>query len=438
MNTGAGFKNTVTVIGGGIAGLSSAVFLAEKGFEVTLFEASPKLGGRAYSFFDNTFGAVLDNGQHILASWYRNSFDYLRIIGSFDKLSFQKQLEVNFADQSGRTYRFKSPKLPPPLHLLAGIMRFNALGFKDKLALIRLIRFIKKRKLTRDKLSELNTDKLFSMTGQTQRLIENFWKPFIIAVFNASPAGTSALLFADMIKTGFLEKGGSELVLPGDYLSEIFVKPAENYLQDIECIVKVNKSISKINIQDNVVTSLIDEDNKEVKSEFYISAVPFFEFEKLFGKELYHGGLETSPIVNIHLKFDSDIDGIITERFVGMLGSEVQWVFKVKSDQLCLVISAASEIAEMNKEQIIDLAVKELHNSFPGLISAKITGSRVIKEMKATFIPNSHSIAARPASKTVIKNLFIAGDWTDTGLPATIEGAIKSSKTCVNEIIKSI
>ncbi|MCC7159133.1 MAG: oleate hydratase [Ignavibacteria bacterium] len=438
MDTDEGFKNTVTVIGGGIAGLSSAVFLAERGFKVTLYEASPKLGGRAYSFVDNTIGAVLDNGQHILASWYENTFDYLKIIGSFDKLSFQNQLEVNFADQNGMIYRFKCPKLPPPLHLLAGIMKFKALGSKDKLALIRLVRFIKNKKLTRDKLSELNTDKLFSMTGQTERLIENFWKPFIVAVFNASPDNTSALLFADMIRKGFLEKGGSNLVLPNDNLTDIFVKPAEEFLKSKNCEVIFKKRIAKIIIEGNIITSLLDEDNREIKSSFYISAVPFFEFEKLFVNELYHGGLETSPIVNIHLKFDKDIDEIFSERFVGLLGSEVQWAFKVKSDQLCLVISAARKIAEMSKEQIIDLAVNELHYAFPRLKSAKITGSRVIKEMKATFIPNSHSISARPISKTVIKNLFIAGDWADTGLPATIEGAIKSSKTCVNELLKSI
>ncbi len=438
MNTEAGFKNTVTVIGGGIAGLSSAVFLAEKGFKVTLYEASPKLGGRAYSFFDNTIGAVLDNGQHILASWYKNTFDYLRIIGTFDKLSFQKQLEVNFADQKGRIYRFKCPKLLPPLHLLAGIMKFKALGFKDKLTLIRLVRFIKNKKLTRDKLSELNTDKLFSLTGQTKRLIENFWKPFIIAVFNASPVDTSALLFADMIRTGFLEKGGSELVLPDDNLSEIFVNSVGSYLSGKKCEIETNQRISKISIEENRITSLIDEDNNEIKSNFYISAVPFFEFTKLFGDQLYSSGLKTSPIVNIHLKFESDIGMTFNNRFIGMLGSNVQWVFKVKSDQLCLVISAANETAEMDKEKIVELAEKELFNSFPELKSVKITGKRVIKEMRATFIPNSDSISARPMSKTSIKNLFIAGDWTDTGLPATIEGAIKSSKTCVNELLKSI
>src|SRR5436853_168740 len=155
-------SRSVCIIGGGIAGLSAAVFLKDKDFDVTLIEASPKLGGRAYSFFDKTINDFIDNGQHIFASWYHNTFEFLKIIGSFDKLTFQKQLKVNLADSNGNQYLLKCPNLPPPLHLIAGIMSYGALGFKDKNSIIRLMR--KFKKIPEEKLKDINTDELFEIT----------------------------------------------------------------------------------------------------------------------------------------------------------------------------------------------------------------------------------------------------------------------------------
>lgn len=276
---------TVTIIGGGLAGLSAAVFLAEKGFKINLFEASPKLGGRVYSFFDKTSGLKLDNGQHILASWYKNTFDFLKITGSFDKLKFQKHLEVIFADNTGRKFRLKASKLPPPLHLAGGIMGYKALGLTDKLAIVRLVNRIKKNKYSESDLKSANTDRLFELSAQTDKAIDYFWKPFIIAVFNAEPANTSAYMFADMIRMGFIEKGGSELVLPNGFLSDIFVEPAIEYLKKKNADVILNKSVSGFKFNNNNISSLILEDNTEIKTDYYVSAVPFFNFKSLLGED---------------------------------------------------------------------------------------------------------------------------------------------------------
>ena len=146
--------------------------------------------------------------------------------------------------------------------------------------------------------------------------------------------------------------------------------------------------------------------------------------------------LNPSPIVNIHLKFDKDISSIFSSEFIGLLNTSSQWVFKVTNDQVCVVISSAAEIAEESKENIIELAKKELKMCIPELSSYKVTSTRVIKEMRATFVPDSNSLTNRPGNVTNISNFFIAGDWTDTELPATIEGAVKSSKNCVTEILK--
>lgn len=435
-------NKSVSVIGGGIAGLSSAVFLANKGFRVTLIEASPKFGGRVYSFFDKASGLQIDNGQHILASWYKNTFDYLKLIGTLDKLSFQKHLEVVFADEMGSQYSLKASKLPPPLHLAGGIMGYKALGLNDKLAIVRLVNKIKKNRYTESDLKSLNTDKLFDLSSQTEKSINFFWKPFIIAVFNAEPANTSAFMFTNMIRTGFIEKGGSELVLPNGFLSDIFVEPAISYLKEHNAEIIINKSASGFIFNNNTITSLILEDNTEIKTDFYVCAVPFFNFKSLLGEsyQKYFSSLnelQSSPIVNIHLKFDKGITHIFTSDFIGLLGTSSQWVFKVADDQVCVVISAAEKIAEMTKEDIALLAENELKMCVTELKTHVVTKARVIKEMRATFVPDKGSLSSRPAAKTAVTNLFLAGDWTETGLPATIEGAVKSAGSCVEEIEKS-
>ena len=437
-------NKSVTVIGGGLAGLSAAVFLAEKGFKVSLYEASPKFGGRVYSFFDKSGGFRIDNGQHILASWYQNTFEYLKLLGSFDKLVFQKQLEVVFADNNGIKYSLRSAKLPPPLHLAGGIMGYKALELKDKIAIIRLVNSIKKARLAENDLKSINTDKLFELTKQTDKAIDFFWKPFIIAVFNAEPENTSAFMFAEMIKTGFIKKGGSELVLPDGFLIDIFIEPALSYLRSKNSITEANRSIAEISIKDNKVTNVILEDKTEVQSDFYVCAVPFFNLNKLFSENIYNeyftdiNKLNASPIVNIHLKFDKDISSIFIKSFIGMLDSRSQWAFKVTNDQICIVISAAKEIAELDKDEIIEISENELLSCLPELKGYKVIASRVLKEMRATFIPDKDSLNIRPAAKIGIKNLILAGDWTDTGLPATIEGAVKSGKTATETILDLI
>lgn len=433
-------NKSVTVIGGGLAGLSSAAFLAEIGYTITLIESSPKFGGRVYSFFDKTSGLHIDNGQHILASWYNNTFKYLKLIGTYDKLSFQKQLEVTFADSNGVKYTLKASKLPPPLHLAGGIMGYKALKLADKLAIVKLVNRIKKNRYSESELRSINTDELFNLSSQTEKAVNYFWKPFIIAVFNAEPANTSAYMFASMIRLGFIEKGGSELVLPKGFLSEIFVEPALEYLKRKNTRLYSNSKVKEIKFKENILSEVIIEDNISIKTDFYVSAVPFFNFKSMLGDTLYEryfeglNELSTSPIVNIHLKFDKDISGIFRSEFIGLLNTASQWVFKVTNDQVCVVISSAREISEKSKEDITKLALSELKMSIPELKEHNVISSRIIKEMRATFVPDSKSLANRPANATGISNFFIAGDWTDTELPSTIEGAVKSAKNCVDLI----
>lgn len=430
-------NKSVSIIGGGTAGLSAAVFLAEKGFKVTVIESSPKLGGRTYSFFDKIFGGEIDNGQHILASWYHNTFDFLKLIGSYDKLEFQKQLEVIFYDNQANRYKLKALKIKQPLDILIGLLNYRKLKLKDKISAIKFFSKIKNGKISENSVKGLNSDELFAKNSQTEGIIRFFWKPFILAVFNAEPKQTSAYLLVKILKKGFIEKDGSKLVFSKVFLNELIVKPAVEYLEN-KCVkIITNKRIIKINFNDNYVDSLISEDNVVIKSDFYVCSVPFFEFNEIINiPGIYSGLLIPSPIVNVHFRFDRNTENLFPSRFAGLLNTNSQWIFKVSSNQICVVISAANEIAKLEKEEIILLCKEELEKCLINFSNYKIIGQRVIKEMRATFVPDKNSLSNRPKNETGINNFFLAGDWTDTEMPATIEGAVKSGRDCSELIYK--
>jgi squalene-associated FAD-dependent desaturase len=435
-------RKTVCVIGGGIAGLSAAAFLVNNGLDVTLIESSPRLGGRAYSFFDKTLNGWVDNGQHIMASWYNNTFEFLKIIGTYEKLKFQNQLEVKFADLEGNRYHFKCPKLPPPLHLIWGIWKYRPLGFKDKLGIIRLVNSVMLEKYSEEELKTKDTAELFSLTKQSKKVSDYFWKPFIAAVFNAEPDETSAWQFVQIIKTGFLKKGGSNLVLPKSNLNELYVDKAEEYLNANGAKVLKPLRISTINISDGKIESIKTEEGKKLEFDYYISAVPFFEFRNIFTNEILNGeydlikNLSPSPILNIHFEFSTS--GLMTDDFIGVINGTIQWVFRINERRICIVISSAKNLVDIDKDELIEICKSELFACMPGFKNAEIAYAKVVKEKRATFLPDIASVNSRPDCKTKFKNLFLAGDWVNTGYPATIESAVTSSKNCVNEILKLI
>lgn len=432
-------QKTVTVIGGGIAGLSASVFLTEQGFKVTLLEASPKLGGRAYSFLDKEKNQFFDNGQHILAGWYKNTFEYLKIIGSYDKLNFQKELEVNFMNTDKKVFRLRCPDAEPPMNLIKGLLKFNALGFKDKFALRNIKKLLKEENDFESKY--VNVRELLAGINQTNNLIKYFWEPFILAVFNTRLENVSVKIFLNVLKIGFNIKNNSTLVIPAVNLNELLVDDALKFFQMKNVNVILNKRIVRISTNEKI-DKLIAEDGSEVISDLYLSAVPFFAFKKLFDETTYYENnfkselLKSSSIVSVHLFFQEKIpeDMIPYNSFnmTGLIGTIVQWIFKRSDRHLSLVISGADDlqVTDMSHEDILELCVKDLMQTVEGFDKLIVSDYKVIKEKRATFIPDHVSNELRSGQKTKYDNLFIAGDWTNTGMPATIESAVTSAKIC--------
>lgn len=427
----------VTVIGGGLAGLSSAVFLHKKGYNVQLFESSPKLGGRAYSFYDREKNLYFDNGQHILAGWYENTFEYLKAIGSYEKLDFQSNLEVNFYDTNKNSFNFKTYNLPAPFNLFFGLLNFKALSGSDKLSVLKIYKIFTDKSL--EKLD--NVAELLKVIKQTPTLIKYFWEPFILAVFNAKPENINCKIFVEILKNGFSKKSFSNLVIPKVNLNELFIDETLTYFEKNDIKIFEKEKISKLVFKDNTVDFAVTESGNKVKSDYYISAVPFFRFKELFEINDYNqyfkgrGNLHSSSIISLHLFFENEVPaGLLKNNSFGMtglIGTKVQWIFKRNPKHLSLVISASDfldELTDESNETIYKNCLSELSKCLKGFDDLKVKDYKIIKEKRATFIPDNDSINERPNQKTAIQNLFIAGDWTNTGLPATIESAIKSSK----------
>jgi squalene-associated FAD-dependent desaturase len=435
---------TITIIGGGIAGLSAAVFLAQKNFNIRLVEGSPKFGGRAYSFYDKSAERYFDNGQHILAGWYKNTFEYLKLIGTFNKLNFQRALEINFVDRNRDVYKLRCPKVFAPLNIILGLWRFNGFSFWDKIKLINILKIVNKEKYSDEMLSEMTVKELLVLLRQSNNSIVMFWNPFIYAVFNASADNVSAFVFVNVLKIGFTKINHSNLVIPNVDLNNLLINNAIEYLLKNDVEIRNNLTVKEFKVTEDNIEYLLLENGEQVYSDYFISAVSFFSFSKLFETHTFKkyftetDKLVPSSIVSIHLFFEDDIPENVLENnsfgMTGLLNTNIQWVFKRGRRHLSLVISGAdfeSNLSEKSQDEIYKMCLSELSECLDGFSKLKVTGYKVIKEKRATFIPDISSNNYRCKQKTGIENLFIAGDWTDTKLPSTIESAVKSSKAIV-------
>lgn len=435
---------SVCIIGGGIAGLSASVFLTEAGYRVTLVESSPKLGGRAYSYFDMERDLFFDNGQHLFAGWYKDTFDYLKIIGSLDKLDFQKSLEILFINDEKKIFRLKLPDLPAPMNLFGGLMKFKAFSVKDKLGLMKIKSLLAINENETERFS--NASELLIKYSQTENLIKYFWEPFCIAVFNTALKNIGAKILINVLKEGFSGSRNSVLVFPKEDLNKVLVDGASEYLKVNDAKVILSDRVKSIEALERV-NFVMTEKSGRIESDYFISAVPFFAFRNLTGDKIYSEDgynsdkLRSSGIVSIHLFFKNDINlkeiNKSSSGMTGLIGTNVQWIFRKSSKHLSLVISGADDtgITEEENSEIFQIAVSDLKKTIEGFREDEISGYKVIKEKRATFIPDKESEKYRNPQKTRYDNFFVCGDWTDTGLPATIESAVRSAKICC-ELIK--
>ncbi|MGA7159420.1 MAG: hydroxysqualene dehydroxylase HpnE [Bacteroidota bacterium] len=446
-----GRKPDVVVIGSGVSGLTTSVNLASYGFSVLLVEQKQYCGGRTYSFIDRETGDEVDNGQHLMMGCYHATLKYLSTINAFSKVAIQQKLSVTFRHAERGAFRLQSAPLPAPLNILVGLLRLKSLTFFQRLSLLRVgAALLFANPGTDKRLNSMTVAEWLDGLHQPTANKEYLWNIIAIGTLNDSPSVVSAALFVRVLQSAFMgEKMDSSMVIPKEGLSTVLIAGAVEYLRSHDCEVRVGNSVDRLEVKDGSVESVQLSSGEEVFPRAVVSAVPYFDLPKIFGDAAFSALPElsvsdrfvSSPIVTIHLWFDKSF---MEEDFVALLDSPIHWVFnksrifKKKNgggDYLSLVISGASDFIDRNKDEIALLAVSELRRFYQASKDAVLLHSLVMKEKRATFSPRAGMEAIRPTNKSSLKNLFLAGDWTDTKLPATIEGAAQSGYTC-SELVK--
>jgi hydroxysqualene dehydroxylase len=442
----------VLIIGGGLAGLAAGVALAEAGCRVRLLEQKPYLGGRARSFRDAITGSVVDNGQHLLMGCYHSTLKFLEAIGTSHTVALDPQLRVRFLDADKKLTELRCPAFPAPWHLLFGVCLSDSFTFGEKMDVVRMGRALRAAKGAADSagaMEHLTVEEWLSSLGQRESLRRNFWDLLCIAAMNEDPQITSALLFHRVLRLAlFSSPLDSRLGIPRTGLSDCYTDAAARVITSRGGSVELGRDVRALLVSNGECHGVKLADDTLIEAQTVLSAVPWHVLPKLLpddavGTQPFFSrilNLHPAPIISLYLWFDRPVTDV---EFVGLRGTTVQWLFNkgkilgTGENYVSLVLSGAHDHIARSKEDLLDTALRELSSLLPGMSDARLTHSLVIKERFATFSPCVGVDASRPPAVTPVRGLYLAGDWTDTSLPATIEGAVQSGYTAAEAILQS-
>jgi squalene-associated FAD-dependent desaturase len=431
------------VIGGGFAGLAAATALAEDGWRVHLLEARPQLGGRASAYRDPVTGERIDNGQHVIAGCYTETLRFLERIGAASRLHRPATLRVPMIDERGNSSALTLPPLPAPLDLAAGVMAWEALTLSDRLSVLRLGAVL--RGTSQPPPRETVLEWLIGH-GQSRELCRMLWEPLALAALNQPAEIATATSFLTVIRRMFAAGAdAATLLLPSVPLDDLYVSPAIAFLRGKGATIETNAPARLDGDEGRLAVRVRD---RVMPASIVVSAVPWFAFPQLFttmpaaieGLAADAARLASSPIVTVNLWFDRRV---LDEPFVGMPGRTFQWVFDrarivgASQTHLSLVSSGAEAICAAPNDELIATALSEVRGAWPESARALLVHASVVRERRATF-----SLAPggppRPGPRTPLPGLILAGDWTDTGLPATIESAVVSGHTAARAALSYV
>jgi squalene-associated FAD-dependent desaturase len=416
----------ILIIGGGLSGLSCAVNLASPNNKITIIEASPKLGGKAYSFYSKRLNAEIDNGQHLMLGCYVETFKYLEKINSLHNIELIDGIQIPFVTKKSGIFYLKSTSNIYPINLIWAFLKFKYLKFPDKFKIAKLFFEIL---LFKNKSSE-NAHEFLIRSGQ-EELLSKFWEPILISIFNCDLNQISSSNLVKILKQIFLTGANSyRFAIPKVSLSELFINNAVSLLENNNVDIKISERVIKINTDNDKVTEVITTKEKYTGFDYVVFAIPPYSLTKLLNiNELEE--IEYNPIISVHLKINPNL---FNEKYCTIPNSFIQWIFR-KGDLLSLVTSNPGRLVELNEEELINLYLDELVKYFPQITKNDIIEYVIIKEKRATFILNEQIETIRKKNVLLFSNIIVAGDWTNTGLPSTIESAILSGKKAAEEII---
>jgi squalene-associated FAD-dependent desaturase len=422
------------IIGSGIAGLTAASILSSKKIKVTILESSPKFGGRTYSFLDSNSNSVIDNGQHILMGCYKDTLDLIKLIGAEKNFNFQKNLEVYFLTSERKEYKINASSIIYPLNLLGAILNYNILDIMDKINLIGLL--LKLPFIRKSSLKNLSVLDWLREQNQNEKIIQALWEILCIGTLNTSPDKASAEVFYQiLIKMFYNGNFASTIILPKYGLTESLIDPALSYIKLNSGQVISSETVKEFLIKEEKVGSVMSDKNIYEDFDFIILAIPHYAINKIKNSEKIISEIDFSysTILNIHLWF-SEIP--LQEKFYGLINSPLHWIFH-KESHINVVISDANKFDKVSENELIEMTLNELEKYTP-IRKSFLKKHKIIREKRATFIPEDKVLNKRPGVNSNFNNLFLAGDWTNTGLPATIESAAKSGRLAAEKVLSII
>jgi squalene-associated FAD-dependent desaturase len=444
----------VIVIGGGLAGLSAGIALAEAGWRVRLFEQRPFLGGRATSYVLPD-GEHVDNCQHVTLGCCTNLEDFYRRVGAGNKIKFFDRLL--FQDPQGRTGTMQAGLLPAPLHMTGSFLKFAPLTLADKRSIASALLDILRAKGHTADLDEpggISMQEWLHRRKQTKGAIERFWRVVLVSALDEELEKTDARFGVDVFWKGFLSnRTGYRMGVPAVPLSQLY-DGCKGEIEKRDGEVNLRMPLRGIHYRDGEIKAVEFDGGRQESADAYVFAVPLEALAELLPSEIkekepslaHLDKIRVSPITGVHFWFDREV---MREPFVTLLDTTTQWIFnktalyggangvgQAKGQYLQLVISASYDLLLKPRQEIVDLCLAEVRQALPPAKEANLVKATVIKEAAATFSPQPGVDQWRPRQETSVKGMFLAGDWTATGWPATMEGAVRSGYLAAEAVLR--
>lgn len=439
-------SSKLVIIGGGLAGISAAVAALERGRQPLLLERTAGLGGRARSLFARDADSMIDNGQHVLAASYQETRRLLRCLGQEDAIRFQQPLAIHFRFNRRRDFPFRAWRLPAPLHFLLPLLLGAPLSRSDRRFLFRW--GLRYRKTAPERLKSLTVSQWLNEAGQSPLLEQLLWEPLTLATLNTPLRQASAFLLYQVLQKAFLGNAAeSGLGLAKRMLGEIFARPAERFIRQQGGEIRTFCTAKRLLREGDRISAVLTQKNERIEVREIISALPPNALARLLSDSEIGDAVPTditafrySPIITVNLWCRRAIPGGFP---AGLVDSPLQWIFELPGPAqkpglhgYSFVISAAENLVDMDAQSLLDLCDRECRHFFArGLRDYfQPVHSKIVKEKQATFLQTPQSLSLRPPPRTALANLTLAGDWIDTGLPATIESAVLSGRMAVEAL----
>jgi squalene-associated FAD-dependent desaturase len=435
----------VVVVGGGLAGLASALACADGGAKVTVFEARPRLGGATFSF--RREGLWVDNGQHVFLRCCTAYRGFLSRIGAQDMTVLQDRMSIPVLSPRGRTGWLRRTGLPAPLHLAGSLARYPFLRPLDRMRAVRAALALTRLDPDDPELDRRTFGAWLAENGQSPAAVESLWNLIALPTLNLDANEASLALAAKVFRTGLLsERDAADVGYAKVPLSEVHAEPAARALEAAGAAVHLRAPVRRIAPTNGRGFDVIGEDGN-THADAVVVAVPHDRVQEILPQGALPdpagpARLGASPIVNVHVVYDRQV---MNEPFVAGVGSPVQWVFDrtrpsglEHGQYLAVSLSGADREIEERSEDLRERFLPALAALFPRAREARVERFFVTREHSATFRQGPGTRSLRPGPVTGIPGLFLAGAWTDTGWPATMEGAVRSGVAAAGEALASL